>query len=66
MKKEYDFSRAQRGRFYRPGVKLKLPVYLEDEVLAYVQALAQKRRSDPSAVVNGLIRGEMKSATGSE
>jgi len=28
MKKEYDFSKAERGRFYRPNAKLNLPVYL--------------------------------------
>jgi hypothetical protein len=26
MKKEYDFSKAQRGRFYRPKAKLNLPM----------------------------------------
>ena len=32
MREEYDFSRAERGKFYRPDTKLNLPVYLEDEV----------------------------------
>ena len=25
MKDEYDFSKAERGRFFRPGAKLVLP-----------------------------------------
>lgn len=25
MKKEYDFSKGQRGRFYRKGAKMKMP-----------------------------------------
>ena len=25
MKREYDFSAAERGRFYREGAKLRLP-----------------------------------------
>lgn len=33
MKDEYDFSKGERGKFYRPGLKLQLPVYLHDEVL---------------------------------
>jgi hypothetical protein len=32
MKKEYDFSKGVRGKFYRPKVKLRLPIYLEDDV----------------------------------
>ena len=32
MKKEYDFSKGERGKFYKPGVQLNLPVYLEPDV----------------------------------
>ena len=32
MKKEYDFSKAIQGKFYRPVEKLEIPVYLEKEV----------------------------------
>jgi len=35
MKKEYDFSKGERGKFYRPGAKLNLPVYLEPELKKY-------------------------------
>jgi hypothetical protein len=35
MKKEYDFSKGARGKFYRPGVKLNLPVYLEPDLRDY-------------------------------
>lgn len=28
MKDEYDFSGAERGRFYRPGAELAPPVHL--------------------------------------
>ena len=31
MKEEYDFSNAERGRFYRPDTQLKPPVYLVPE-----------------------------------
>jgi len=33
MKDEYDFSNAERGRFYHPDMQLKLPVYLDQEVI---------------------------------
>jgi len=35
MKKEFDFSKGERGKFYRPGAKLNLPVYLEPDLRDY-------------------------------
>ena len=62
MKKQYDFSSAERGKFYRPDAKLNLPVYLDQEVLEFVQRIAEKREADLSAVVNQLIRSDMQLA----
>jgi hypothetical protein len=59
MKKEYDFSKGERGTFYRPGMKLNLPVYLDEEVLAFVQQIAKRRKTDLSSVVNQLLRSDM-------
>ena len=28
MKKEYDFSKAERGKFYRKNAEVRLPIYL--------------------------------------
>ncbi len=39
-------TNATRGKFYRPDAKLNLPVYLEEEVQAFVQAIAEKRGTD--------------------
>ena len=35
MKKKYDFSKGERGKFYRPDIQLNLPVYLEPDVRKY-------------------------------
>jgi hypothetical protein len=35
MKKEYDFSKGERGKFYRPDARLNLPVYLEPDLREY-------------------------------
>jgi len=35
MKKEYDFSKGERGKFYRPDIQLNLPVYLEPDLRKY-------------------------------
>jgi len=60
MKKEYDFSKGERGKFFRPDVKLNLPVYLDSDVLSFVEKIATNRRSDISAVVNRLLKTDMQ------
>jgi len=62
MKKEYDFSKGERGKFFRPNAKLNLPVYLDAEVLAFVQRIAKRRKTDLSSVVNQLLRSDMELA----
>jgi len=59
MKKQYDFSKAERGKFHRPEAKLNIPVYLESEVQEFVDKIAQARQSDTSTVVNELLRSDM-------
>jgi len=59
MKREYDFSKAERGKFYRPDVKLNIPVYLDNEVQQFVAEIAESKRSDMSQVVNDLLRSDM-------
>jgi hypothetical protein len=66
MKKEYDFSKGERGKFYRPGMKLNIPIYLEDEVSAFVEKIASKKGIDRSSVVNDLLRGDIKLAEAME
>jgi hypothetical protein len=60
MKKEYDFSKAQRGKFYRPGVKLNLPVYLEPQLHAWLTGVARKKGKEVSALVNQLLKKEQE------
>ena len=62
MKGERDFSKAERGKFYRPDAKLNLPVYLDDEVLSFVEGIARKRKTDLSSVVNRILRTDMQLA----
>lgn len=59
MKDEHDFSGAERGRFYRPGAKLNLPIRLDDEVREFVNRIAESRSADATQVVNDLLRLEM-------
>lgn len=56
MKREYDFSKGIRGKFYRNNVRLRLPVYLDEDVSKFVQAFAKRKKIDPQTVVNKLLR----------
>ncbi len=62
MKKEYDFTNAKRGKFYRPDAKLNIPVYLDDEVRDFVSEIAEHKHSDMAQVVNDLLRSDMSLA----
>jgi hypothetical protein len=56
MKREYDFSKGIRGKFYRANVRLRLPVYLDDDVSQFIQEFARRKKIDPQTVVNKLLR----------
>ena len=62
MKKEYDFSKAERGKFYREDLVLNLPVYLEPDNLRYIEKIAKDKKSDLSTIVNKLIKENIKIA----
>jgi len=60
MRKECDFSKGQRGKFYRSDMKLNIPIYFDEEVSAFVEKIASKKGVDRSSVVNDLLRGDKK------
>lgn len=60
MKARYDFSKAERGKFYRPGVTINLPVYLEKGTQAFVAEIAKKKKTDISTIVNRLLKADME------
>ena len=59
MKDEYDFSKAERGKFYRPGTTLNLPVYLDADVLDYLSAKAKAQGVEVNDMVNDLLRKDI-------
>lgn len=56
---EIDFSQGTRGRFFRPGMRLNFPVYLDDEVQTWLSARATARGVDIAQIVNELLRENM-------
>jgi len=59
MKKEYDFSNGVRGKFYKPNLKLNLPIYLDDVSFEFVNKVAKSKKKEISFVVNQLIHSDM-------
>lgn len=59
MKKEYDFSKGERGKFYRPDAELYLPIYLEPEMMEALRKLSKKKGVDVSTIVNEWIKKDI-------
>ncbi|MCD6262561.1 MAG: hypothetical protein J7J52_06025 [Deltaproteobacteria bacterium] len=62
MRKEYDFSKGKRCKFYHPDMKLNIPVYLDEDVSAFVDKIASKKGIDRSSAVNELLKCGIKIA----
>jgi hypothetical protein len=56
MKKEYDFSKGERGKFYRPNTRLNLPIYLDADIAEFVESYAKHKQADAQTVVNDILR----------
>jgi hypothetical protein len=60
MKDEYDFSNAERGRFFRQDAVLVPPVHLDPDVLAFLNARAQARGVPLNELVNALLKKDIE------
>lgn len=59
MKKDYDFSKGERGKFYRPDAQLNIPVYLDIAVRTYLAARAKSKDIELNQLVNELLRKDI-------
>ena len=66
MRKEYNFSNGERGKFFRPDLKLNTPIYLDEEVSIFIEKIALKKGVDRSSVVNELLKGDIRFAAAME
>jgi hypothetical protein len=60
IKPEYDFTHAERGEFFRPDAKMRLPIYLDDEVQTYLVERATEKGVPLEELVNGLLKQEIQ------
>lgn len=61
MKDEYDFSNAERGKFYRPNLRLIPPLRIEPEILDFLGEHAQAHGTTVNQLVNQLLRKDIQS-----
>lgn len=55
MKKEYDFSKGIRGKFYKEDAKFHTPVYLDPEVESFFTQLANQQNTNLGQIINKLL-----------
>ena len=59
MKDEYDFTSAERGRFYRTDVQLNIPVYLVQDVESWFAEKAKLKGVNLQSLINELLRKDL-------
>ncbi len=60
MPAEVDFAKGVRGKFFKPGARLNLPVYLEADVQDYLDARAKARGIEVAQLVNELLKQDIE------
>ena len=60
MKPEYDFSKGVRGKFFRKDAELRLPIYLNADVQAYLAERAAQKGIPLGEMVNTLLKQEIQ------
>ncbi len=60
MRKEYDFSKGERGKFYRPDAEFYIPIYLEREILEELEKIASKKNLEINTIVNRFLKKDLE------
>lgn len=59
MKDEYDFSNAEQGKFYIPAEDIQLPIYLDKDVIRYLNEKCLTKQESLQTLVNDLLRQDI-------
>ena len=59
MKKEYDFSKGVRGKFYIDRDSIEMPVYLDKSVKEFFFKAASKKNISVDKLINSILKKEM-------
>jgi len=55
MKDEYDFSKGERGKFYKEDTTFHLPIYLDSKLEDFISKIATQKNITVTEVVNNLL-----------
>ena len=56
MKKEYDLSKAKRGRVVKPKGKTRITIYLDDDVIEAYRKLGDEHGRGYQTLINEALR----------
>ncbi len=59
MKKRYDFSKGERGKFYHPDAELYLPIYIEPAMMESLRKFSKKKGVEIATIVNEWIKKDI-------
>jgi cytidylate kinase len=60
MKREYDFSSAVRGKFFRKGAELNVPIYVDGPMHKRLERLAKRKGKPVADLVNQLLKRDLE------
>jgi cytidylate kinase len=60
MKREYDFPKGVRGKFFRKEAALHFPVYLDAKVHRQLERIAKKKHTEVGDLVNQLLKKDVE------
>ena len=59
MKPDYDFSKGERGKYFRPNSELRLPICLNADVQTWLAERAARKGVPLGEIVNALLKHEI-------
>ena len=62
MKDEYDFSNAEQGKFYVSVEDIQLPIYLDKDIIQYLNEKCLTKQESLQSLVNDLLRKDIEIA----
>jgi hypothetical protein len=65
MENEYDFSKAEQGKFYRPIEELDIPIYLDKKVRNFFNKKALEKNIELGQIINAILLKEMEVSSSS-
>jgi len=60
MKKEYDFTNAEQGKFYRPIDELEIPIYLDRDIRTFFIDKMKEKSFSLNYLINSILKQDIE------